>query len=183
MCITRLLRKQKTIFWFFFSLGIFFILLGTALLLEPKFYFCRLKNKPVDKQSLYCLINKTRHKNKLQLLKPNTKLEKAAQIRAFDIIASNQFSHQSVNGKDKKEATLESGYNFILIGEILARKFLNNDDLFGDWMNSASHKANILSNNFTDIGIGVAYGTYQNHERRDFNNYHKQCLDYKSIFG
>lgn len=148
-------RRSKVIFWTLFFLGIVFILTGTFLLLEPSFYFCRTKKGPIDKQSLYCLINKARHKNKLQLLKPNERLEKAAELRALDIVTNNQFSHRLISGRGKEEAVQETNYNYALIGEILARKFFKNKDLFNDWMGSASHSAVILNPHYQDVGISV----------------------------
>lgn len=148
-------HRPKIIFWALFFLGIVFILIGTFLLLEPNFYFCRTRKEPIDKQSLYCLVNKARHKNKIRILKPNTKLEKAAKLRAFDIVAQNQFSHRSIGGLEKMETVKQEGYNPITIGEILGQKFHSNEDMFNTWMNSASHSAVILNPHYQDVGISV----------------------------
>jgi len=142
---------QKTLF----VVGTVFVIFGVYLLLEPNLYFCHVQDKRIDKASLYCLINKTRHKNGLQVIKPNVQLEKAAELRAFDIVSYNYFSHQSIEGMSKGEVATKSGYNYKLIGEILARKFNNNKDIFNAWMKSASHSAVILNPYYRDIGITV----------------------------
>ena len=151
------LRRIQLNFWqkFLFILGMLFIFLGTFLLIEPYLYFCRVKNEPIDKESLYCLINKARHKQGFRLLKSDSRLEKAAEFRALDIVAHNYFSHQSDSGMSKREAAIKSGYYYKLTGEILAKNFDNNKDIFNAWMKSASHSIVVLNPYYQDIGIAV----------------------------
>jgi len=48
-----------------------------------------------------------------------------------------------------------------LAGENLAINFIDSRDAIDAWMNSPDHKANILNNNFSEIGVGTAQGLYQ----------------------
>ncbi|MFC1727620.1 CAP domain-containing protein [Patescibacteria group bacterium] len=148
-------KRQKVIFYLFFIPGIAFLTSSTLLFIRPKLYFCRVKTERIDKQSLYCLINKLRHKSNLQPLNPNPKLERAAELRALDIVTHNQFSHDSISGRDREEALKEANYEWLISGEVLARRFNTNQEVFDGWIKSASHSAIILDSHYQDIGITV----------------------------
>ena len=136
-----------------FVLGIFLFFLGIYLFVKP--VLCIPKKEGIDKQSLYCLINRTRFKKLLLPLSPNKKLEKAAGLRADDIIIHNQFSHKSKSGQNMKNTAKQAGYDQKAIGENLAKGFNTNGEVFNAWMESASHSANILNSKFEDIGIAI----------------------------
>ena len=138
-----------------FVIGTLLFLSGAFLLIQPHLYFCRVINEPVDKQTLYCLINKERHKKGIQLLEPDLRLERAAKLRVFDIVAHNQFSHESISGQTDNVLALQEGYKYQLIGEILARNFNTTREAFKSWMRSASHSAVILNPHYQDIGIAI----------------------------
>ncbi len=149
------MSPRKKILLTVFILGLILVSLGVFLLAQPHLYFCKVNGDSIDKDSLYCLINKVRHKKRLQLFKPNPQLEKAAELRAFDIVAHNQFSHESISGMTQREAVTEAGYQYTNVGEILARQFNTNEEVFNSWINSASHSAIILRPHFQDMGITV----------------------------
>lgn len=151
-------RWQKT----FFLVGTFLLLFGGFLFIKP--FFCHVNKDAIDKQSLCCLINKTRYKNGLQSLKVNPKLEKVAELRAYDIAVHNQFTHKPTLGRTMGSVALEAGYKYSEIGENLARGFENNGQVFSAWMKSVSHSANILSRKFEEIGIAVVEGNKESHE-------------------
>jgi hypothetical protein len=51
-------------------------------------------------------------------------------------------------------------YKFLYAGENLAVNFSDSGDVINAWMNSPSHRSNILNHNFTETGIATAQGTY-----------------------
>jgi hypothetical protein len=56
------------------------------------------------------------------------------------------------------------GYEYIMAGENLAVNFLESEAVNTAWMNSPTHKANLLNKNYEQIGIGIAQGNYGNRE-------------------
>ena len=58
----------------------------------------------------------------------------------------------------------EANYQFSYAGENLAVFFGDSEDVVDAWLNSPSHRANLLNQQFTEIGIAVAEGTYQGQE-------------------
>lgn len=93
-------------------------------------------------------------------LKTNPLLEKAAQLKADDMAKRSYFSHQGPNGETPWSWFDQVGYRYIYAGENLALNFYDHQTVTRAWMNSIKHRNNILSGNFTDIGIGIAYGEF-----------------------
>ncbi len=95
-------------------------------------------------------------------LKESAKLDASAKVKANDILARQYFEHTSPDGKTVSDLVGAQGYRYIKIGENLALgDFKSDTDVVTAWMNSPGHRANILDAAFTEIGVGVAYGSYQ----------------------
>jgi hypothetical protein len=72
------------------------------------------------------------------------------------------FEHNSPNGKTAADLVKEKGYVFQIVGENLALGDFGSDKkLVEAWMNSQTHKENILNVKFTEIGIGIVKGDYK----------------------
>ncbi len=104
------------------------------------------------------LTNQERIKNGLPALEHNSVLNLAADKKAQDMLQNNYFAHTSPAGIKPWFWFNEVKYNYTYAGENLAMNFIEAEDALGAWMNSPSHRENILSKNFEDIGIGVAVG-------------------------
>lgn len=91
----------------------------------------------------------------------NPVLQKAAQMKADDMVAKGYFAHRSPDGRSPWYWFEQAGYDFVYAGENLAVNFNESADVNNAWMNSPSHKANILNSHFTEIGIATAEGMYQ----------------------
>lgn len=103
--------------------------------------------------------NAQRYKAGLPLLRNNEDLAKMAEVKAHDMIARNYFAHESPTGKNVGELAEDQGYDYLSVGENLAfGGFENNTKLVDAWMNSPGHRANIMSNTYTEIGIAVMQG-------------------------
>lgn len=107
------------------------------------------------------LTNEDRKSSGLPQLKLNDKLVSAANLKAQDMSAKGYFSHISPEGKTPWHWIEAAGYNYLYAGENLAVNFSNSDDVQEAWMDSPTHKANILSKNFTEIGIATSNGKYK----------------------
>ncbi len=107
------------------------------------------------------LTNADRQEQSLGALKVNPLLEQAAKEKAQDMASKGYFSHTAPDGKTPWYWLDQVGYNYTSAGENLAVNFFDSTDIDSAWMNSTSHRANILNNKFTEIGIATANGTYQ----------------------
>ncbi|MFA5830411.1 MAG: CAP domain-containing protein [Candidatus Paceibacterota bacterium] len=107
------------------------------------------------------LTNTDRAGNKLAMLTVSPNLERVAQMKANDMAEKGYFAHTSPEGKTPWYWFRQAGYNYSYAGENLAVYFSDSAELEKAWMNSPSHRANILNSNFTEVGIAMALGTYQ----------------------
>lgn len=104
------------------------------------------------------LTNDDRLANGLGQLSYNSTLAEAAQLKANHMAENGYFSHNSPDGVTPWFWFTEAGYEFSSAGENLAVHFTDSEDVADAWMNSPGHRANILNNNFTEIGIATARG-------------------------
>lgn len=110
------------------------------------------------------LANEDRQLSQLPTLTVNPALTAAAQAKAEDMAANGYFAHFSPTGISPWQWLEWSGYRFSHAGENLAIDFSDSADVNRAWMASPLHRANILSDNFTEIGIATARGIYQDRE-------------------
>lgn len=113
----------------------------------------------VDQKTLIELTNDERQKVGLPLLVENSALDKAAALKAQDMFQENYWAHFSPSGKTPWDFILGAGYRFTFAGENLAKNFYQSDDVVKAWMASPTHRDNLLSPNYKDIGIAVVNGT------------------------
>lgn len=105
--------------------------------------------------------NQDRSAQNYHHLAVNSVLEKAAQMKANDMAEKSYFAHTSPEGKNPWYWFKQAGYSFNYAGENLAVNFSDSKDVNTAWMNSPGHRANILNDKFTEIGIAIAEGMYQ----------------------
>lgn len=91
-------------------------------------------------------------------------LTKAAQEKADDMAAKGYFAHVAPDGTEPWHWFDAVGYDYEYAGENLAVNFDDSQQLMQAWMNSPKHRENILKPEYTEIGIGMATGTYQGKE-------------------
>lgn len=111
--------------------------------------------------ALIDLTNENREEDSLPDLKRSTLLDEAATLKAKDMAAKSYFSHDSPDGVTPWYWFKEVGYSYAYAGENLAVHFSDSEDVVKAWMNSPGHRANILGNDYQEIGIGTAKGTYK----------------------
>ena len=111
--------------------------------------------------SLVELANFDRAEGHLGTLTINPVLVAAAQAKANDMAAKGYFAHVSPDGSDSWTWFKKAGYSFSYAGENLAVNFSDSDEVEQAWMESPTHRANILNGRFTEIGIATAVGTYK----------------------
>jgi uncharacterized protein YkwD len=88
-------------------------------------------------------------------------LERSAQMKAEDMAKRSYFAHVSPEGKTPWYWFDAGGYRFTHAGENLAVRFSDSEAIVRAWMQSEGHRTNMLNGDFTEIGIGIAKGTYK----------------------
>jgi len=111
------------------------------------------------------LTNAERAKYELEPLTLNTDLCKAAQSHVEDMYNKNYFSHESLSGETVKDRIDKYSNGFSYYAENIAYGQTTAEEVVEAWMNSESHKANILGN-YKQIGIGF----YNNYWCQDFTD-------------
>jgi len=102
--------------------------------------------------------NTERVKDSLPSLKINDELSKAAFLKAQDMFANNYWAHTSPTGVTPWKWLGDSGYNYDVAGENLAKNYPTSQATVDAWMNSETHRANILNGKYQDIGFAVVDG-------------------------
>lgn len=100
------------------------------------------------------LVNAERAKAGLAPLKALDSLNKVAAAKATDMRSNNYFSHTSPTYGSPFDMMKSFGVSFGYAGENIAMGQKTPQEVMTAWMNSAGHKANILSKNFDSIGVG-----------------------------
>lgn len=136
------------------------------------FLTCFTKVKPgvlgfasnVSQNEVIALTNMQREKAGLPSLKVNSLLTQAAQAKADYMFAQNFWAHNSPDGTTPWFFFKQMGYNYRYAGENLARDFSDSSSIISAWMNSPTHRDNILSNRYDEIGVVVVNGILQGQE-------------------
>lgn len=110
--------------------------------------------------ALLYMINTARQGNGLPALNANQAINAVAQYRSQDMTDRDYFSHQTPEGKNINNILCEFGVMFAACGENIQYasppSWANPELFFNSWMDSDLHRANILSGNFSQIGIGIS---------------------------
>lgn len=108
----------------------------------------------LSEQQMLTLLNKERTSRGLSALQMDPQLQTLARAHSQDMLARSYFSHYTPEGKSPFDRMNDAGIEYQYAGENLA--FSANTELaMQGLMDSAGHRANILSPNFHKIGIGV----------------------------
>ncbi|MBI5452528.1 hypothetical protein HY945_03630 [Candidatus Gottesmanbacteria bacterium] len=104
------------------------------------------------------LINQKRTQFNLPPLTLSQELSEAATKKASDMFAYNYWAHVSPTGTSPWSFITSSGYQYLYAGENLARDFNTAEEVVNAWMNSSTHRDNILKPEYSDIGLAVMNG-------------------------
>lgn len=146
---TKILKLNKLIFTY----SLLVALIGVFLLPNTAYFSNITENNIID------LTNKERISNDLPPLKQNQLLSEAAYAKGKSILENQLFSH-TINNKKFSAWIRETGYEYLYSGENLAIDFMTSEGAIKAWMNSESHRNNILNENFKEIGIGIVEGKF-----------------------
>jgi len=102
------------------------------------------------------LVNNERAKHGLTKLTKNWQLARVARYKSQDMASKNYFSHTSPTYGSPFTMMQNFGISFSAAGENIAMGQQTPQAVMNAWMNSAGHKANILSAVYSQIGVGMA---------------------------
>lgn len=104
-------------------------------------------------QQVLDLVNQERSKAGLSSLSMSEELTNMAMVKAQDMYNNNYFDHNSPTHGSPFDMMKEFGITYNSAGENIAKGQTTPSQVMKDWMNSPGHKANIMSNSYTHIGI------------------------------
>lgn len=105
------------------------------------------------------LTNEKRTGSGLSPVTENSTLDSAALAKGNDMLAKGYWAHFAPDGTSPWSFFTSFGYRYRYAGENLARDFSSAQSAVDAWMNSPSHRENILNPNYREIGIGVVEGS------------------------
>lgn len=115
-------------------------------------------------QQLLAETNAKRAEAGLPALSLNPQLSQAAAGKASDMFGKNYWAHVSPDGKTPWDFINGAGYKYSVAGENLAKNFQDSNGVVNAWMNSPSHKENLLKPNYKEVGFAVVNGILQGEE-------------------
>lgn len=110
------------------------------------------------------LTNAERADNSALPLQRSAILDKAAKLKAEHMAKNEYFAHFSPDGVSPWHWFDQAGYVYAHAGENLAIHFTDSSEVVEAWMKSPLHRANIVNNKYTEIGVGTVKGTYEGYD-------------------
>lgn len=112
----------------------------------------------ISPEQIVELTNKERAKVGLSEVQVDPKLTQAAINKAEYMFSKNYWAHTAPDGTEPWKFVNDSSYKYRFAGENLARDFATADTVVAAWIDSPSHRDNLLSSRYQDIGVAVAKG-------------------------
>lgn len=116
-----------------------------------------------QEEQVAALVNQERAKHGLKPLKLNWELSRVARYKSQDMIDKRYFSHTSPTYGSPFDMMRNFGISYRTAGENIAAGQKTPQEVMNAWMNSEGHRKNILSNQYTEIGVGYAKGGQYGH--------------------
>ena len=106
------------------------------------------------------LVNQERTKAGLKPLTSDSSLTNVALVKAKDMYTNNYFDHTSPTYGSPFDMMKSFGISYTYAGENIAKGQRNPQEVMTAWMNSQGHRENILSPNYTKIGVAYYNGEW-----------------------
>lgn len=108
--------------------------------------------------------NLKRQESGLPTLTISTKLSQAAYKKAQNMFSEDYWAHFGPNGESPWDFIISSGYSYSYAGENLAKDFNDSPSVVQAWMDSPTHRDNMLKSEYKDIGFAVVNGKLNGQE-------------------
>lgn len=120
------------------------------------------RSAAVDSNAIMALINNERVSRNLPALFANQSLLRAATQKTQDMIDRDYFAHVDPDGNYVWTRIVAAGYTpYKILGENLAVDFATSEGMVKAWIDSPTHRANLLHTDFVDQGLSAQYGDFQ----------------------
>ena len=130
----------------------------TVNLNKPTKLIFTLDDLTTNEQQLLDLTNQSRANSGLPQLRMDPRLCRAARLHSANMARFNSMSH-SLNGKSHQHRTMEAGYPSGMVAENICYSQANPQAAINTWLNSSGHRANMLSYQYSDLGVGIGYSS------------------------
>lgn len=154
-------NNNKYLFLFLLTFGIFVSVRVTLFFVTANIPITRDIQTHIFKEEIHELTNEERSQRHGSTLDLNAQLTRAAQMKADNMASNGYFSHTDPRGRKFTYWLKNTGYDYSYAAENLAVNFINSDSIVKAWMNSSSHKKSLLSEKYSEFGLGVAAGQYK----------------------
>jgi len=158
--------KAKTLHIDFLSFYLIAALLLVITTKNVRFYMNSVLGYATDISvtKLLDLTNQERTKHGLSPLIMNDQLSRAASSKAGDMFAKNYWAHFGPDGLSPWDFIIKSGYQYEYAGENLAKNFLFSQGVVDAWMNSPTHRDNLLKKEYSEVGFAIVNGMLNGEE-------------------
>lgn len=106
---------------------------------------------------IVALTNSFRQQNGLAPVTFNSRLTRAAQTHAQNMALQDFVSHTGADGSDIGQRVSATGYRWSVAAENIAAGYLNAVTAVQGWIDSPSHRVNLLDPAMTEIGVGYYF--------------------------
>lgn len=131
------------------------IRIGILLCVICGFFGLSLQTSHLTPNQILDLVNQDRSEAGLPPLLLNSTLNLAAFAKAEDMLSKRYFAHVSPEGTKPWYWFKMMGYHYTYAGENLALGYKDPSELVDSWMASDSHRSNILSPLYSDLGLAI----------------------------
>jgi uncharacterized protein YkwD len=135
-------------------------------------------SEPKFAQAVIKLVNYERTQAGLKPLSLNAKLNQSAYGHSQDMAEKDYFSHTGSDGSRVSDRIYNAGYHYSLAGENIAAGQYSAEEVVQAWMNSPTHRANMMSVDYQEIGVGYYY---LENDTGSVNYYHYWTMDFGKI--
>ena len=117
-----------------------------------------IQQPPAEYEALATELNQTRQQHELPALTYNAKLQASACYKADEVLSNNNWQHLNADGTETWVYFAKAGYEYTKAAENLAKGYSTNTAMIQAWLYSPSHRANLLSDKYTEHGLCVKTG-------------------------
>jgi hypothetical protein len=137
----------------------------------------------LEAEQITILSNQERVQAGLPALRTSAALERAAEAKAADMLARDYWNHFAPDGTAPWQFLNQQNYLYQVAGENLARDFDTEAGVVSGWMNSPSHRDNLLDSRFSEIGVAAARGEFNDRESTIVVAFYAQPLQTPTLSG
>lgn len=117
-----------------------------------------IQQPPAEYEALAVELNQTRQQHDRKALDYNAKLQASACYKADEILSNNNWQHMNADGTETWVHFDKAGYTGTARGENLAKNYSTNVAMIQAWLDSPTHRANLLSDKYTEQGLCTKTG-------------------------